>query len=229
MTEAASSSTLLVHGNEDLAATAQDPSPLSLVAARLARIAEQTASSSTTTQTLTLRYFCAENGPYTPAPQGQPLSPAGRMMASLTGQLVTHMLLLSRSAAAAAAAIEQRDLAVPLTPGQRAALETAQGLTAACTVFYALVQQLPAGTVLLCILDEVALYETGAAQRDLDAVVRRLVRLAEGCDEGVVFKLLVTCRGRAMRVGKYFAGQTLELDEDVEAEDSSSWQIASMG
>lgn len=207
MTDTTASSALLVNGNEDLS-SADGLSPLSLVAAKLARISEQTAS----THGLTLRYFCAEHGPYSASASS---SPAASMMASLLGQLVSHML--------------SRSLEVELVflkPGQWEALAR-RSLTAMCTVFYELVAQLPPETVLLCVLDEVALYETGGARRDLDVVVRRLVRLVEGCD-GVIFKLLVTCRGRVLEVGPYFAGHTLEMEGDVEAEDSSTWQIASM-
>lgn len=209
MTENASSGPLLVNGNEDLS-SAEGLSPLSLVAARLAHISEQNESR----RGITLRYFCAEHGPYAGA--NQTSSPAGRMMISLTGQLITHML--SRSVEA--------DLSF-LKLNQWAALKN-ENLRVVCTVFYELVKQIPSNTVLLCILDEVALYETGMAQQDLDAVVRRLTRLVEGTDD-IVFKMLVTCRGRAMDTGQYFAGHTLELDEDVEADDSSTWQIASMG
>lgn len=137
-------------------------------------------------------------------------------MASLTGQLVSHML--SRSV--------EVDLSF-LERGKWAVLEK-QNLTVLCTVFFELLKQLPSKTVLLCILDEVVLYETGVPKSDTDTVVRRLVRLAEGCDE-IAFKLLVTCRGRALGIGHYFTGHTLDLDEEVEEDDSSTWQIASMG
>lgn len=209
MTDNRSSSSLLVNGNEDLS-NAEGLSPLSLVVARLARISEHTES----TCGLALSYFCAEHGPY--GTDNRISTPAGSMMASLTGQLITHML--SRSI--------EIDLS-PLEPKIWAAMKK-QNLGVLCSVFYELVKQLPSKTVLLCILDEVALYETGVPQRDLDIVVRRLVRLVEGCDE-IIFKILVTCRGRAMGIGQYFSGRTLELDDDVEAEDSSTWQIASMG
>lgn len=204
------SSALLVNGNEDLS-NAEGVSPLSLVAARLAQISEQ----SKTSQGLTLRYFCAEHSPY--GREHQTSSPSDIMMANLLGQLISHML--SRSV--------EVNLS-PLRPGDSAALQR-RDLKVMCTVFFELVKQLPPKTILLCILDEVALYETGASgQNDADKVVRRLVRLAEASDE-IVFKLLVTSRGRALGIGRYFAGHTLDLDEEVEADDSSAWQIANMG
>lgn len=136
MTEISSSSTLLVNGNEDPSG-AEGVSPLSLVAARLAQISEQ----NETTQGLTLRYFCAEHGPH--SREHRASSPAGTMMASLTGQLVSH--ILSRSV--------EVDLSF-LERGKWAVLEK-QNLTVLCTVFFELLKQLPSKTVLLCILDEV--------------------------------------------------------------------------
>ncbi|KKY35732.1 hypothetical protein UCDDA912_g04340 [Diaporthe ampelina] len=71
------------------------------------------------------------------------------MMANLLGQLISHML--SRSV--------EVNLS-PLRPGDSAALQR-RDLKVMCTVFFELVKQLPPKTILLCILDEVALYETG--------------------------------------------------------------------
>lgn len=204
-----SSSTLLVNGNEDLS-SAEGVSPLSLVAARLA----QTSEKNETPKSLTLRYFCAEHNPY--GTEHETLSPAQTMMASLTGQLVSHML--SRSVEVDLSFLSQEDWD----------LLGNFNLKVISTVFLELQQQLPSKTILLCILDEVALYETGLSKQGTDAVTRRLVRRVEATDE-VIFKLLVTCRGRALDIGKHFTGHTLDLDEEVEVEDSSTWRIASMG
>lgn len=209
MIEAASSSALLINGNED-PSSAEGASPFSLVAARLAQISEQ----NETTQGLTLRYFCAEHNPYGRDLQNS--SPAVTMMASLTGQLVSHML--SRSVAVDLSFLRSENWVV---------LERLD-LKMMCTVFFELVKQLPSKTILLCILDEVALYEIGVPKHNTDTIIRRLVRLVEASDE-IVFKLLVTCRGRALGIGQYFVGHTLDLDEEVEADDSSMWKIASIG
>lgn len=203
------SNTLLVNGNEDLS-SAEGVSPLSLMAARLAEISEK----NETPKSLTLRYFCAEHNPY--GPEHQTLSPSEAMMASLTGQLVSHML--SRSVEVDLSFLSQEDWD----------LLGNFNLKVMCTVFLQLQQQLPSKTLLLCILDEVALYETGVAKQGTDAIIRRLVRRVEASDE-IIFKLLVTCRGRALDIGKHFTGNTLDLDEEVEVEDSSTWRIASMG
>ncbi|KAG8162852.1 hypothetical protein KVR01_007330 [Diaporthe batatas] len=86
-----------------------------------------------TTQGLTLRYFCAEHSPY------------GKV---LTGQLVSHMV--SRSVAIDLSFLGHGDCDVL---GKL-------NLKLMCTAFFKLVKQLPSGTVILCILDEAALYET---------------------------------------------------------------------
>lgn len=208
ITKTTSSSALLVNGNEDLS-SAEGLSPLSLVAARLAQISEQ----NETIQALTLRYFCAEHNPY--GTEHQTSSPAENMMASLTGQLVSHML--SRSI----------EVNLSFSTADNWAVLGNLNLKVICTVFFELVRQLPPKTILLCILDEVAQYETGAHKHGTDTVIRRLVRLAEASNE-IIFKLLVTCRGRALGIDQYFTGNTLDLDEEVEVEDSSTWRIASM-
>lgn len=209
VTETTPSSALLINGNED-PSIAEGVSPLSLVSARLTQISEQ----NETTQGLTLRYFFAEHSPY--GRDNPNSSPAEVMMASLTGQLVSHMV--SRSIAVGLSFLGQGDWDLL---GKR-------NLKVVCTAFFKLVKQLPSGTVVLCILDEVALYETNASNRDADTAIRRLARLVEACEE-VVFKLLVTCRGRALGIGQYFNRNTLNLDEEVEADDSSTWQIANIG
>lgn len=204
-----SSKTLLVNGNEDLS-SAEGVSPLSLVAARLAQISEN----NETPKSLTLRYFCAEHNPY--GTEHQTLSPAETMMASLTGQLISHMLSRSVEVDLSFLSRENWNLLENLN------------LKIMCIVFLELLNQLPSKTIVFCILDEVASYEMGVAKQGTDAVIRRLVRRVEASDE-VILKLLVTCRGRALDIGKYFIGKTLDLDEVVEAEDSSTWRIASMG
>lgn len=204
-----SSGTLLVNGNEDLS-SAEGVSPLSLMAARLAQISEK----NETPKSLTLRYFCAEHHPY--GTEHPTLSPAQTMMASLTGQLLSHMLSRSFEVDLSFLSQEDWDLLGNLS------------LKVMCTVLLELQQQLPSKTILLCILDEVSSYETDVPKEGTDAVIRRLVRRVKASDE-VIFKLLVTCRGRALDIGEHFIGNTLELDEEVEVEDDSMWRIASMG
>lgn len=205
MTEDSSSAPLLINGNEDLSC-AEGLSPLTLVAARLARASEQTESS------FVLKYFCGEHRPYTSDPLAA--SPTG-MMASLLGQLIGQMV--DRSV--------KVDLSF-LTTVHWANVKKLK-LSVLCIIFQELTNQLPPNSVLLCILDEVALYETRALQSDADAFFRRLTRLVKRHDK-TVFKLLVTCRGRALNIAQYFTGQIINLHETIEPEDSSSWHIANL-
>ncbi len=78
-----------------------------------------------------------------------------------------------------------------------------------------------------CIIDELSLYETSLLEKETDAVMRRLTRLAGNCDE-IIFKLLVTCHGRALGVSRYFAGNTIDLEEDIEPDDTAKWHISTM-
>lgn len=209
---APSSTTLLINGNED-PSSAEGPSPFSSIAAQLLHISAPTAAPTAAAQaaaasSLTLGYFCGEH--VDPLP-GAP-SPAEKLLSSLTGQLVSHMLRRSM------------DINFPPPAHKNHSL---RGL---CAVFLELVQQLPPGTVLVCVLDELVLYETHAARGPVGDVVRRLIRLVDGCDQiQIVFKLLVVCRGRALEVGRQFRGRTLDLDGEVEEDDSSEWYIANMG
>ncbi|KAJ9156115.1 hypothetical protein NKR23_g1372 [Pleurostoma richardsiae] len=204
LTENASSAPLLVNGNEDLSC-AEGLSPLSLVAARLAQISEQTGAM------YVLKYFCGQHPPYIGDPVAS--SPTG-LMASLVGQLITQMM--------------HHNVEVDLSFLTRADLAHVKRLKPAVLylIFQELTSQLPPRSVLLCILDEVALYETGAQGNDMKSVLKKLTRLVRK-SEDIVFKLLVTCRGRALNAG-IFAEHILDLDESVEAQDSSSWQIANM-
>lgn len=204
MTEDASAH-LLVNGNEDLSC-ADGLSPLSLVATKLACISEEAKSS------FVLKYFCGEHRPYT----GEPLasSPTG-MMASLIAQLIGQMVDRAVNI----------DLSF-LTNADWANVKKLK-LSVLCTIFKKLISQLPRESVLLCILDEGSLYDTGALRSDADDMFRRITRLVKKHDRGV-FKLLLTCRGRALNIGQYFAGHVLDLNETVEVEDSVDWQIANM-
>ena len=97
-----------------------------------------------------------------------------------------------------------------------------------CVVFVKLVGQLPPGSVLLCMIDGASQYETVSLGADMEALVRRLVRLVDS-QEHLVYKLLVTCRTRARGVAQYFEQDCiLNLDGDVEEADSSSRRIASL-
>lgn len=101
-------------------------------------------------------------------------------------------------------------------------------LSVLCRIFQQLVAQLPDGSLLFCILDEVSLYETGLLQKDMDTVMQKLVRMAKRADS-ICFKLLVTCQGRAsLSISRFFSGHVLELQETVEEDDAADWMLANM-
>ncbi|KAH7140608.1 hypothetical protein EDB81DRAFT_885331 [Dactylonectria macrodidyma] len=204
MTEDSFSAPLLVNGNEDMSST-EDQSPCSLVAARLVQVAARVES------TFVISYFCGEHMPY----GGDSTAPViFGMMASLVGQLVTQMP-------------DKGTVDMSFLDEQSWKGLSKMKLRVLCTIFEELARQIPRDDVLVCILDELNMYETGFLRQYIGAVVRRLTRLTKRRD-GVVFKLLVTSRGRALDITQYFTGNVMQMDESVEADDSSAWQIANL-
>ncbi|KAH8669871.1 hypothetical protein BGZ61DRAFT_399325 [Ilyonectria robusta] len=199
------STPLLVNGNEDMSC-AEGLSPYSLVAARLTQVSEQAES------TFGIAYFCSEHRPYG---NDSTVPVLVSMMASLLGQLIT--LLLGNGATLDLSFLDE------LSWNNLKKMK----LKSLCAVFEELTSQIPQGNVLFCILDEISLYETGLLRQDTEAVLRRLTRLTRRRKE-IIFKLLVTCRGRAVDVVQYFTGHVLDMDDSAEADDSSTWQIANL-
>lgn len=201
------SATLLVNGRADLASE-DGISPLSLVCAELAKITENTG------QAFVVKFFCGSHPPR----HGQAAlpSPSSGLMASLIGQLLSQML--------------DKKIPIHLSSLTRDDWKRIQDwdLATLCKTFRELTTQLPTRSLLLCIVDEISQYETMALVGDTDLLIRKLVQLAKR-HEDIIFKLLVTSHGRALRVWKHFVGRTLDLPEDMEADDSSAWQIARMG
>lgn len=197
------SSPLLVNGHCDLEA-AEGQSPLSFVDAQLTKVFEGNK------QALVIKHFCSlhrENDIPSRAP------PTARMMASLVGELLTQMLA------------KKIDMDVMyLTKADLRSIEELD-LDILCNLFRELTLQLPPRTVLLCVLDEVVWYETAELASDIDAIMRRLTRLVAKHTE-VVFKLLVTCRGRSLDFQKYFQDtDILDLSADVEMDDFAMWKV----
>jgi hypothetical protein len=59
--------------------------------------------------------------------------------------------------------------------------------------------------------------------------MRRLTRLVAK-ETDVVFKLLVTCRGRSLDFQKYFRDRDiLDLPVDVELDDFAMWKVKNIG
>ncbi|KAH7000123.1 hypothetical protein EDB80DRAFT_723213 [Ilyonectria destructans] len=199
------STPLLVNGNEDMSC-AEGLSPYSLVVARLTQVSEQAES------TFGIAYFCSEHRPYG---NDSTVPVLVGMMASLVGQLITQLL--------GNGAILDLSFLDELSWNNLEKMK----LKSLCAVFEELTRQIPQGNVLFCILDEISLYETGLLRQDTDAVLRRLTRLTRRRKE-IIFKLLVTCRGRAVDIVQYFTGHVLDMDDSVEEDDSSTWQIANL-
>lgn len=204
------SSSLLVNGRADMSST-DGLSPLSFVAAKLVKISEKL--DSPLGSPFVIKYFCNQHPPFLDA-SGVP-SPV-TMMASLVGQLLAQMI--------------EADLDVDLSMLTKRDWKQVENLNlkVLCNIFRELTDQLPAKSVVLCIIDDLAQYEIGPFMDDTDAIIRRLTRLAAGHDQ-IVFKLLLTCQGRALEISKYFVNQTVDLDEEVEPDDSDSWRISTMG
>jgi hypothetical protein len=207
LAEDESSSSLLVNGRCDLEA-AEGQSPLSFVDAQLIKVSERNG------QALVINYFCSLHRDVEISSQGMLTA---RMMASLVGQVLTQMLA--------------REFVVDvsfLTKSDRKKMENLD-LDTLCIAFRELTLQLPPNTVLICVLDEVVLYETSYLATETDAIIRRLTRLVARHTE-VVFKLLVTSRGRSLDFQKYFRDKDiLDLPVDVEVNDSAMWKVQNIG
>ena len=92
-----------------------------------------------------------------------------------------------------------------------------------------LVAQLPEKTVVVCVLDELTFYETSELREETDCFMRRLKRLVN-IPEDVIFKLLVTCRGRALDFQQYFDDEeVLDLEGEIEMDDTAGWTIDNFG
>ncbi|KAI1130702.1 hypothetical protein F5Y10DRAFT_262851 [Nemania abortiva] len=211
MAEYLASSSLLINGRADVS-SAEGLSPLSFVAAKLVRISERMDSSSG--HPYVVKYFCNQHPPFL---SGSAISPVVELMASFLGQLLAQM-------------IEEEfdvDLSM-LTKSHWQKIENSD-LKTLYDVFRELTYQLPPKSVLICVIDELTRYEVAPFIKETDIIVKRLTRLALKHDE-IVFKLLVTCEGRALDISKYFTNQTetVDLGAEVEPDESASWKISTM-
>ncbi|PMD57094.1 uncharacterized protein K444DRAFT_615552 [Hyaloscypha bicolor E] len=201
------SSSLLVNGRCDIEAT-EGQSPLSFVDAQLVKVFERNG------QALVISYFSSLHRDIEISSQG---TPTARMMAYLIGGLLTQMVA--------------REFEVDvsfLTKSDRKKVENLD-LDTLCIAFREFTMQLPARTVLVCVLDEIVLYETSYLAAEIDAIMRRLTRLVTKHTQ-VLFKLLVTSRGRSLDFQKYFRDKDiLDLPADVELNDSAMWKVQNIG
>lgn len=204
MVESSVSTSLLVNGRADLAA-ADGMSPLAHVAGTLVLASRATGS------IFLMAYFCDY---HRPSFQPSIWASSVGIIASFVGQLLEQML--DRGV--------RMDLSF-LTTSEWARLENMK-LDTLWRVLRQLIGQLPPDCVLICVIDEISRYETTALHQDTEQFIRRLTRLVRK-SEPIVFKLLLTCQGRALGVSQYFEGYTVDLDAHVEPEDSSAWWIRS--
>jgi hypothetical protein len=207
LAEDAFSSPLLLNGRCDLEA-AEGLSPLSFVDAYLVKVFEQNE------QAFVVKHFCSLHQENNTPSRGPPTA---KMMSNLVGELLTQMLA--------------RAVDIDVSYLTKTDLQNVErlDLDILCNIFRELVLQLPSKTVLLCVLDELILYETEESRADIDAIMRRLTRLVAK-ETDVVFKLLVTCRGRSLDFQKYFRDRDiLDLPVDVELDDFAMWKVKNIG
>lgn len=204
MVETSASTSLLINGRADLAA-ANGVSPLTYVAASLVQASRDMGS------IFLMAYFCDF---HRPSYEWSAEASAVGIVASFTGQLLSQM--------------QERGLHMDLSfldARDWRHLESLK-LDILWKVLRQLITQLPEDSVLVCVIDEISRYESSALEQDTDQIIRRLTRLVKN-SQNIVFKLLLTCHGRALSVFPYFEGCTIDLDSHVEPEDSSRWWMRS--
>ncbi|KAF5687208.1 hypothetical protein FDENT_5532 [Fusarium denticulatum] len=160
MRETQVSTHLLVNGRGDLSVK-ESVSPFSVVMAELARMSNTGLTESA--PVFILKYFCSEHQPSYP---NDPLGSAAGIMASILGQLICQMT--------------EKGLAVDLSfisDSKWRKLEILE-LHTLCTVFKRVVDQIPQDGVVLCIIDEISVYETSRLGEETEMAVKKLVQLA---------------------------------------------------
>jgi hypothetical protein len=215
MQETRHSTCLLVNGRQDLA-TSNSLSPLSLVVAELANKSKEKGSD--LGPVFVISYFCAarQSLPTTNA-SASPNSAVG-MMASLVGQLIEQL--------------GDRDIIVDLSfmTSKKWRKVEELDLKTLCRTFRKLIGQTPSGSAILCMIDEISLYEIEALEHQTSFVMEKLVQLVrrEQDDAHQVFKLLITCQDRALGTSGLFSDCTLDLPEEIEMDDTADWAISAM-
>lgn len=206
---------LLVNGHDDLSA-ADGISPLTAVTTELARVSTERGIEAG--PVLVLSYFCAahQSSPIIDPTAWEHSSPIS-MMASLTGQLVQQL--------------SDRGMAPDISDLSETKWRKVESLNleSICRVFRKLTKSIPRGYIVMCIVDEISLYEIQLMQSETNLMMERLTQLATRQGDGQpVFKLLVTCQSQALGVSEYFAGHTLDLQEDIEEDDLAEWTISEL-
>ncbi|KAH7233070.1 hypothetical protein BKA59DRAFT_446565 [Fusarium tricinctum] len=209
------STCLLVNGRQDLA-TSNSQSPLSLVVAELVNKSQEKGSD--LGPVFVISYFCAARQPWSSTNASASQNSAAGMIASLIGQLIEQL--------------GDRDIIVDLSFMSSKTWRRVEELEpkTLCRIFRKLIGQIPPGSAILCMIDEVSLYETQMLEHQTSYVMEKLVQLVrqEQDDAQQVFKLLVTCQDRALGISRLFSGCTLELPEEIEMDDTADWAISAM-
>ncbi|KAK1561753.1 uncharacterized protein LY79DRAFT_530827 [Colletotrichum navitas] len=210
------STCLLVNGRDEIAAS-DGISPLSLAMAELMRISQ--AAETEMGQSFVIAFFCGEHRPrYSPDTDVAWHSSAIGLIASLIGQLLHQMT--DKGA--------RIDLSF-LTYSKWRKLTRLEPKIL-CVLFKRLVKQMPPGTVVLCIVDEAAIYEIGGLQPHFVFIMDKLLQLVRSFADGPqIFKLLVTCQDRAVAVSQLFGDHILDLPETVDENDSAQYVISRIG
>ncbi|UQC79002.1 uncharacterized protein CLUP02_04481 [Colletotrichum lupini] len=216
MTNTTSSSCLLVNGRDDTAAV-DGISPLSLVAAQSTE--SFMAAGDPSTPFYVINWFCAEHKPGLVVGNNATTDRCpSRMMTSLVGQLLEKMI--------------DSGVEVDLSFMYDSKWRHVEQLkpTTLCSLFVRLVEQLPQGSILLCIVDEIVLYETLALESDTKVVMGKLARLAEKLSTGPqIFKLLATCQNRALGMAEHFGyNKIVNLGGSTGSDESAQWAISNM-
>ncbi|KAI1630225.1 hypothetical protein EDD37DRAFT_645943 [Exophiala viscosa] len=112
---------------------------------------------------------------------------------------------------------DQVDLSFAFSRRHREQLES-HSLQMLCDCFANVVKQLPADTVLFCIIDSIDCFEKHEWAEDCRLMIRELQDILHEYEYGPVFKLLVTCPVRSRYVGGTFTSQCrLSLSGDGSA------------
>lgn len=77
-----------------------------------------------------------------------------------------------------------------------------------CETFSSLIYQLPAHTVVFCIVDGISLYERASLEDELEMVASMLRELSQDPHLGCFFKLLLTSPNQSRHVKKFFPRET---------------------
>ena len=153
---------------------------------------------------ITVHHFCGLH-----QAQGDPLTSSRGMMNSVLGQLLS-----------------QRKYGFDLSITTTGNLEMLRegGLKEICNTFAVLMDQLPPGSVLVCVLGGISFYETSAREGDTIKVIRYLVKLVRRAKK-MSFKLLLTCPGESCFQNEYGIreNEMLLLDEEQVDDDGQGY------